>query len=88
MQQVVLQVDDEYVAFGQALKNLIGDIKAKKSVMQDITDFASPLIGSLGSIANAGADIKKVDNEVYLLKCIAEAAEAPAPAVVAAPAQA
>lgn len=84
MQEVVLKVDDEYVAVGQSLKNLIADIKAKKSVMQDVQDFASPLIGAIGSLAAAGVDIKKVDNEVYLLKCIADAAEAPAPAPIVA----
>lgn len=82
-QQVLLLVDDEYMAVGQSLKNLITDIKLKKSVMQDVQDFASPLIGAIGSLASAGADIKKVDNEIYLLKCIAEAAEAPVPAPAA-----
>lgn len=76
MQSVQLQVDDEIKAMGDALKSLIVDIKAKKSVAVIAADALPNLIAAAAGFANFTADIKKPDDEAYLAKCIAEALNA------------
>lgn len=73
MVQVQLQVDDEVKAAGDALKQLIVDIKAKKSVAQIAADVLPNLLAAAGGFQNLGADLKKADNEAYLAKCLSEA---------------
>ncbi len=75
MQPVQLSVDDEVKGLGDSLKALIVDIKAKKSAMQITTDVLPGVIAGVTGISTLGADLKKVDNQVYLAKCIAEALE-------------
>lgn len=82
MQQVQLNVDDEVKSVADALKVLIADIQAKKPIAQIAADVLPALLSAMGSYQSVGADIKKVDNQVYLVKCLAEALE-PAPAPVA-----
>lgn len=84
MQQVTLNVSDEYKALGDALNGLISDIKAKKTAVQDLQDLLAPLLGAVAGLQNLGADVKLVDNQVYLIRSIASALE-PAPAPAAAP---
>lgn len=79
MQQVQLNVDDEMKAAGDALSLLIIDIKAGKAIAAIAGDVLPGLIAAIGGYANMGADIKKVDNQVYILRCLAGALE-PAPA--------
>lgn len=79
MQAVQLNVSDEMKALGDALGQLIGDIKAKKSVAQIAADVLPGLLVAVGGMSAMGADIKLVDNQVFLLKSIVGALE-PAPA--------
>lgn len=84
MKQVTLNVDDEFVALGDAVKGLIADIKDGKTALQDATDAFQTLVGAVTSFSNVAVDSKKVDNQVYLGKSILDAVEA----VPAVPAQA
>lgn len=73
--QVILNVDDEFVALGDAVKGLIADIKAGKTVLQDAQDAFSTLVAAIGSMGNVAADFKKVDNQAYVLKSLGDALE-------------
>lgn len=75
MQQVTLNVSDEFKALGDALAVLISDIKAGKTVVQDLSDAVSGLIPVIGALSAMPADIKLVDNQVYLIKALATALE-------------
>lgn len=75
MQQIQLNVDDEFKAVGDVLAGLIADIKAKKPAAQIATDALPGLLAAVGSYASMAADIKKVDNQVYLVRAIAAALE-------------
>lgn len=79
MQQVQLQVDDEMKAAGDALGLLIADIKAGKTVAQIAADVLPGLVSAVGGYASMATDIKKPDNQLYLLRGILAAVE-PAPA--------
>lgn len=79
MQQVQLNVADEIKALGDSLKSLIADIKAKKSIAEIAGDVLPQLIGAVGGFQSMGADIKLVDNQLYILRSILEPLE-PAPA--------
>lgn len=79
MQQQVLNVDDEIKALGDAFKGLIMDIKAGKSVISDLSDAILVVVPAVQSVVNAPVDLKKVDNQAYLLWCLANALE-PQPA--------
>jgi hypothetical protein len=77
MKQVQLNVDDEFAAAGDAVKSLISDIKAKKSITEIAANALPNLIAAVGGYSSMAADVKKVDNQVYLIKSIADALEAP-----------
>lgn len=79
MVKVELNVDDEFKAAGDALAILIVDIVAKKSITQIAADSLPLLFQAVGGFSAMGVDIKKVDNQVYLAKCLADALE-PKPA--------
>lgn len=79
MVSVELQVADEVKALGDALKGIIVDIKAKKAIAQIATDALPGLLSAVGAFASIGADVKLVDNQVYLIKSLADALE-PQPA--------
>lgn len=79
MQVVQLNVADEVKALGDALAIIVLDVKAKKGVAQIATDALPGLLAAIGGMANIGADIKLVDNQVYLIKALAQALE-PQPA--------
>lgn len=79
MQTITLNVDDEVKALGDALAVAIVDVRAKAPVGQDITDVVGKLVPALTGIANFAGDIKKVDNQVSLIKALADALE-PKPA--------
>lgn len=81
---VTLNVDDEFAALGDAIGVLIADIKAGKSALVDLEDAIAKLVPAVGAFQNIAVDVKKVDNQVYLVKAIADALEPVA--VVAAPA--
>jgi hypothetical protein len=74
-QQVVLNVDDEVKVLGDVIGGLIADVKAGKTVLQDFEDAIAQLVVSVSAFSNLGADIKKVDNQAYLLKSLADALE-------------
>lgn len=74
-QQIQLLVDDEVKALGDALRILLVDLKAKKAAGVILSDAVAPLIAAVGGISNFGADIKKGDNQVYLVKAIVDALE-------------
>ena len=78
MQQVELQVADEIKALGDAISGIIVDIKAKKSIAQIASDALPGLLQAVGGMQSLGADVKLVDNQVYLVRCLAQALE-PAP---------
>lgn len=75
MQSVPLSVDDEVKSLGDALSMLVSDIKAKKGTAAIIGDALPLLMSAVAGYAAIGADIKKLDNQVYLLKCLAGALE-------------
>ncbi len=75
MQIIQLNVDDEVKSLGDALTSLISDIKAKKSVGVIAADALPSLISAVGGYANMGADLKKVDNQTYLLRALGLALE-------------
>lgn len=75
MQQVPLSVDDEIKSLGDALGILVADIKAKKSITQIAADSLPGLLSAVGGYQAAAVDIKKVDNQVYLLRALAQALE-------------
>lgn len=75
MQPVQLQVDDEIKAIGDAIGGLITDIKAGKGVLQDAEDAFNALVGAVASLKNIAVDIKKVDNQAYLVYALAKALE-------------
>ncbi len=81
MQTVQLSVDEEIKSVGDAIKVLIMDIVAKKSIAVITADALPGLLSAISGFQVIGADIKKVDNQVYLAKCLAEALE-PAPVVL------
>ncbi len=76
MQLVELNVDDEVKALGDALKVLVSDIKDKKSIAQIAADALPGLLAGVAGFAALGGDLKKVDNQAYLLKCLGDALEA------------
>lgn len=84
MQAFQLNVDDEVIAIGNAIVGLVNDIKAGKAALVDAEDAFAALVGAVGSLQNLPADIKKIDNQVYLAKVLAGILEP----VVAAPAAA
>jgi hypothetical protein len=75
MQTVQLQVDDEIKAVADAIGGLISDIKAGKTVVQDLTDALMALVPAVSALQALPADIKKVDNQVYILKSLGDALE-------------
>jgi hypothetical protein len=75
VQNKTLNVDDEYAALGDGIHDLIAGIKGKKPVTEIVSDVLPDLVAAVGGLANLGKDIKKVDNQVYLVKCIADALE-------------
>lgn len=75
MQTKNLQVADEVAALGDGLKALIVDIKAKKGATAIASDVLTDLVSAVSGYQNIGADLKTVDDQVYLVKCIAEAFE-------------
>lgn len=75
MQTITLNVDDEFKAAGDMIGTLIADLKAKKTVAQISTDVLPGLVLAMSGYANFAADIKKADNQVYLLRAIATALE-------------
>lgn len=84
MQVFQLNVDDEVIAIGNAIVGLVNDIKAGKAALVDAEDAFAALVGAVGSLQNIPADIKKIDNQVYLAKVLAgilEPVAAPAAAV-------
>lgn len=76
MKTVELQVDDEFAAAGDAISSIIADIKAKKSVAEIAADALPQLIAAVGGYSKFADDIKKVDNQLYLVKAIAGPLEA------------
>lgn len=70
-----IQVADEVAAIGDAVKALVLDIKAKKEVAVIVADVLPKLMTAVSAFQALGADLKKVDNQVYLVKCLAEAFE-------------
>ena len=83
----ILKVDAEFAALGDALASVLSDIKAKKSIGEDFSDALAILLPALSGLASFLGDVKKVDNQVYLIKCLADALEgsAPAPAPIEPP---
>lgn len=75
-QQVSLTVDDEVKALGDAIAGLIADIKGKKALSAVLADSIPNLMAAVGGFAAFGGDLKKGDNQIYLVKCIAEPLEA------------
>jgi len=73
MVQVQLNVDDEIKALADALAIAIVDVKAKKPIAQDLTDVAAKLIPALASLQNVQVDIKKGDNQAYVVKALSDA---------------
>lgn len=80
MQQVQLQVADEVKAVADAMALLITDIKAKKSATQILTDTLPGIMTAVEGLGAMSADLKKVDDQVYLIKSLLGALE-PAPVV-------
>lgn len=80
MQQKQLNVADEFASLGDALNKLISDIRAKKSATQIATDVFPGLMQAVMGMDQMIGDIKLVDNQVYIIKSIADAFE---PAVAA-----
>ncbi len=76
MQSVQLQVDDGVKAVGDALAMLISDLKAKKSTAQIVSDALPLLAQAIGGLGTLGADLKKVDNQAYILRAIGIVLEA------------
>lgn len=79
MKQVTMNVDDEFAAAGDLIAILIADISAKKDVATIAADALPKAIAVVGAYQNFAADIKKVDNQLYLLKVILGALEPAAP---------
>ena len=75
MQQVQLQVSDEFKAAGDLIGALIADIMAHKPITTIAGDALPNLMAVLGSYSAFAADYKIVDNQIYLLKKILEAVE-------------
>lgn len=65
----------EIIAIGSALSDVIGAIKAKKSALEDAQAALPGLISAMAGISNVGADLKKPENQVYLLWAIVQALE-------------
>ena len=84
MQQVILEVSDEVKALADALGLMVADIKAGKAAAAIVADCLPGLVAAVGGYAAAAADIKLVDNQIYLLRVLAQTLEAPAPAAPAA----
>lgn len=78
MKIVEMKVDDEFVAAGDAIGGLIGDISAKKSWTEVTANALPRLMSAVSGYAAFATDIKKVDNQMYLLRQILLAVE-PAP---------
>lgn len=72
---VQLTVDPEVKALGDFLKVLVGDIKAKKTVMEDVMDAYTSLKDQIGALGDITTDYKRVDNQAYILKCLGDALE-------------
>jgi hypothetical protein len=75
MQLVQLSVDDEIKSLGDSLKMLISDLVAKKPIAQVTGDVLPGLVAAISGYQAMGVDIKKVDNQAYLVKCLADALE-------------
>lgn len=75
--------DPEIVGLGSALSDLIVSIKAKGTVLADLSAMLPDLLAAGAAVSNIGADILKPANQVYLLWSLAQALE-PAPVVAAA----
>lgn len=86
--QVSLSVDSEVKAVGDSIEKLCNDIKAKKSVGEDVADLTSSLLPAIGDISKLPDDLKaSADNRKYLAMALEGAVEvflmpaaAPAPA--------
>lgn len=78
MQQVILNVDSEFKAAGDLIYTLIKDIKAGKNVAEIAADVLPTLMIAVSGYSAFAADVKKVDNQVYLVKALADALEAKA----------
>ena len=75
MQQVQLNVSDEFKAAGDAIAALVSDIKASKATAAIVSDVLPLLVSAVGGYANFAADIKIADNQTYLAYAIAKALE-------------
>lgn len=80
MQAVTLNVDDEIKALADAVGTLFADIKAGKTLAQDLTDALGGVVAGVTGLANIVGDIKKVDNQTYLLHAILTQLEPVVPA--------
>lgn len=70
MAQIELLVDDEFKAAGDLLALLVKDLKAGKGVAELTADVLPQLIAVIGAYSKLAEDVKKVDNQVYLLKSL------------------
>jgi hypothetical protein len=84
MTTVPLSVSPEFVAAGSAIGSIIADVVAKKTAAVVAGDALPNLIAAVGEYSAFATDIKLVDNQVYLLRCILLAVEPAAPAAPAA----
>lgn len=78
-QPITLNVSPEFVALGSAISGLVSDIKAGKTIAQDVEDAVTQLIGAVGSVSAIANDLKAPENQAYLSYCLLKALE---PAVV------
>lgn len=67
--------NDEVVALGSALSDVIKSVKAKGSVLADAQAALPGLMAAVGGIGNLGADLKKPENQAYLAWAIASSLE-------------
>lgn len=67
---IPLSVNGEFQAAGAALAALYGDIVAKKSISQIIADTLPAALSATAAVGDFAGDISRVDNQVYLLRCI------------------
>ena len=75
MQEVQLMVADEVKALGDSLGMLIADIKAGKGLAAIVADVLPGLLSAVGGYADVPADMKSVDNQIYLARILAMALE-------------
>lgn len=79
---ITLSCSSEFIAAGNAIGALIGDLVAKKTVAQISGDVLPQALAAVGGSTNISTDIKAIDNQIYLLRCILLAVEANAPAAL------